>query len=129
MNTLSQKQILSLVLIAGISVSIGGIAYAVWVGAAADGARGGAFAVAISFAALFAARSTPQKVLEMRNPETGELLVKDGDQKQQIGVLSTAISTMIDSQRLEKKFLTWSTVIGTLVWGFGDLIARGLGAP
>ena len=110
-------------------MSIGGIAYAVLFGAAADGARGGAVAVAISFAALFAARSTPQKVLQITDPLTGQLIVKEGDQEQQIRVLSTVISTMIDSQRLEKKFLTWTTAIGTLVWGFGDLIAGGLGAP
>lgn len=125
----SQKQILRGVLLTSILVSIGGIAYAVLFGAAADGARGGAVAVAISFAALFAARSTPQEVLEMKDPITGELIVKEGEHNWQIGVLSTAISTMIDSQGLEKVYLTSSTAIGTLVWGFGDLIARGFGAP
>jgi hypothetical protein len=35
---------------------------------------------------------------------------------------------MIDSQRLEKIYLTWSSTIGTLTWGFGDVVARWLGA-
>jgi hypothetical protein len=110
-------------------VSIGGIAYAVYFGVAADGPRGGAIAVAISFAALFAARGTPQKVIEMTDPATGGNVGEEGTPETKIELLVTALSTMIDSQRLEKKYLTWTTVMGTLVWGFGDQIARWFGAP
>lgn len=42
--------------------------------------------------------------------------------------LRAARAAMIDSQRLEKKYLTVSSVAGTLVWGFSDRIALCLGA-
>lgn len=99
----SQTQVLRAVLLTSVLASVGGIVYAVSFGVAADGARGGAVAVAISFAALFAARSTPQDVLEMTDGHTGELIMNGENVKWQIGILGTAISTMIDSQRLEKK--------------------------
>lgn len=108
--------------------SAGGIVYAIWFGSAADGARGGAVAVAISFAALFAARSTPQDVLETKN-QAGQQVFDTAPPEQRVAILRTAIATLIDSQRLEKIYLTGSSVAGTLVWGFGDLLARWLGAP
>ena len=125
----SQKEVLRAVLAASLILSVGGIAYAVFFGTAADGGRGGAVSVAISFAALFAARSTPQDVLEITDPRTGQPRIEGGSLEQRIRVLKTAIATMLDSQRLEKAYLTWSSMVGTLVWGFGDLIALWLGAP
>lgn len=124
----SQEQILRRVLVASAAVSFGGIAYAVWFGHAADGARGGAIAVAISFAALFAARSTPEDVMELKGVD-GKPVVDSGKVEERIAVLKTAVATMIDSQRLEKIYLTWSSAIGTLTWGFGDIVSRWLGAP
>jgi hypothetical protein len=128
MFSLSQERVLQLVLAISLASSLGGILYATWFGTAVDGQRGGAIAVAISFAALFAARSTPQDVIETKDA-TGNLVVDHGGTEKRIGLLRTAIATMIDSQRLEKVYLTWSSTTGTLVWGFGDLIASWLGAP
>ena len=124
----SQQRILQLVLLASTAFSFGGIAYAVWFGTAADGGRGGAVAVSISFAALFAARSTPEDVVELTT-KGGDRVLDKGKLEERIGILKTAIATMIDSQRLEKIYLTWSSTIGTLAWGFGDRIAAWLGAP
>ena len=123
----SQERILQLVLAASAVFSLGGVAYAIWFGQAADGARGGAIAVAISFAALFAARSTPEDVIELQDA-SGRRVVEAGTAEERIGILQTALATMIDSQRLEKIYLTWSSTIGTLTWGFGDVVARWLGA-
>lgn len=124
----SQERILKLVLATSVAFSFGGVAYAVCFGQAADGARGGAIAVAVSFAALFAARSTPEDVVELRDAG-GRRVVDAGTTQERIGILQTALATMIDSQRLEKIYLTWSSTIGTLTWGFGDVVARWLGAP
>jgi hypothetical protein len=125
---LTQWRVLCFVLISSLLFSAGGIAYAVWCGSAADGQRGGAIAVAISFLALFAARATPADTLEMKDSQ-GRLVADHGEPSERIGIVRTTVSTMLDSQRLEKVFLTWSSVTGTLVWGFGDVIARLLGAP
>src|SRR3546814_8334038 len=59
-------------MIAAIAVSIGGIAYAVLFGVAADGGRGGAIAVALTFFMFFMGRGTAEDALEARLPETGD---------------------------------------------------------
>lgn len=123
----TQRQVLCLVLVLSLAFSAGGIVYAIWCGSAPDGQRGGAVAVAISFLALFAARATPTEVLEVTDAR-GRLVVEHGTPEQRIGLVRTAVAAMLDSQRLEKVYLTWSSVTGTVVWGFGDVVARCLGA-
>ena len=49
---------LLLVMVASIALSLAGIAYAVFWGVAADGGRGGALAVALTFIMLFVGRGT-----------------------------------------------------------------------
>lgn len=123
----SQKTLLRVVLGVSVVACTAGIVYAVWYGRAADGGRGGAVAVAISFAALFASRNTPRDVLEMTDPakhgSAAPAELAEGMRR-----LRTAMATLIDSQATEKVYLTASSVGGTLVWGFGDLIAAALGA-
>jgi len=125
---LGQEWTLRIVLTLALIASAGGVLYAVFLGTAADGGRGGALAVAISFFALFAARATPEDVLETKDA-AGRRVVETGPPVQRIGLLKTSVATMLDSQRLEKIYLTGSSVTGTLVWGFGDVLARWLGAP
>lgn len=127
MKKLSQKRALQAVLAISVVASIGGIAYAVFFGSSADAQRGGAIAVAASFLALFAARNTPLDTIQLTGND-GRLAVDTGDHDTRIRILRTAVGTMIDSQRLEKTYLTCSSVFGTLIWGFGDLIALWLGA-
>lgn len=127
MTRLTQERKLQGVLALGLLASVGGIAYAVTCGTAIDGQRGGAIAVALSFLALFAARNTPLDTLELKDG-SGALVLESGTAEARINVLRTAIAAMLDSQRLEKRYLTLSSVTGTLVWGFGDLVAGALGA-
>lgn len=123
----TQKQRLVGVLVASIVVCATGVVYATWCGTASDGGRGGAIAVAISFAALFAARDTSADILEMKSA-SGRIEFELLTAEQRIGLLKSAIASLIDAQRLEKRFLTWSSVIGTLTWGFGDVVAAWFGA-
>lgn len=124
----SQEQKLRLVLAFSLLASVGGIAYAVCCGTAPDGQRGGALAVAASLLALFAARDTPAAVLEQGRIFDKKLVLEHGTPLERIDLLRVALAAMVDGQRLEKKYLTWSSGIGTLVWGFGDWIARWFGA-
>lgn len=128
MKTWTQKQKLHGVLVASCLACVAGVAHSVLWGAADDGGRGGAVAVAISFAALFAARDTSAEVLEVKHANGG-VGFESLPAESRIGLLKAAMASMIDSQRLEKRYLTWSSVIGTLTWGFGDLLAALLGAP
>ncbi len=59
---------LRLVMCLCIACSVGGVMYAVFLGVAADGGRGGALAVAITFAMLFLDRRTSKDYLEMQLP-------------------------------------------------------------
>lgn len=117
-----------LVLGACIAASAAGIVYAVFWGVSADGGRGGAVAVAIAFAALFAERGTSIAAFEQKDA-VGRYLLQTGTDRQKVGVLAAGIAAMIDGARLERNFLTVSSVIGTLAWGFGDILAAWCGAP
>ncbi len=125
LDGLTQRQILLGVLVLAVVASLTGVAVAVLTGTAAHGGRGGAVAVALSFAALFAGRNTPEALLRDRT-EDGRVAIEVEPCEQRIRRLHGAINVMIDSQRQEKRYLTWSSVIGTVFWGFGDEIARWL---
>lgn len=128
MTRWTQERRLRVVFVASGLACVAGVAYAVLWGSAADGGRGGAIAVAVSFAALFAVRDTSAAVLEVSNV-IGDKGFEGLPAESRIGLLKAAMASMIDSQRLEKKYLTWSSVMGTLTWGFGDWLATLLGAP
>ena len=112
------------VLVLSLTACAGGIAYAVCCGTAADGQRGGAIGVALSFMALFVARPVPAAVLEQEDMRSEN----PNQQVKRINLLRTALSAMLDIQRQEMGYLTASSVISTLIWGFGDLVAAALGA-
>ena len=42
--------------------------------------------------------------------------------------MRNAVAAMLDWNRKEKLYLTVSSVVGTLAWGFGDSVAKCLGA-
>lgn len=114
---------LRLTMIAAILLSVAGIVYAVRWGTAVDGGRGGAVAVALTFFMLFMGRGTAEDALDAefpeRTPPPPDLLLKR---------VRNAVASMLDWSRKEKTYLTVSSVTGTLVWGFGDWLARWLGA-
>ncbi len=116
---LRQKTLLRLVAVASVVAALAGIAYAVLAGSATDGQRGGAIAVALSLGALFAARDIPERVLGARAETVEERLAR----------AESTLGVMLDSQRLEKVYLAATSVAGSLIWGFGDLLALWLGAP
>ncbi len=110
-----------LTMFAAIVASAGGVLYAVVSsGSASDGGRGGAIAVAISFWTLFLGRGTAEKALEVKLPTQSP--------EAEIARVRAAVASMLDWQNKEKVFLTISSVVGTLAWGFGDIVARWLGA-
>ena len=108
-----------------IVLSGAGIAYAVWFGMAADGGRGGAIAVGLTFFILFMGRGTAEAALEAPLPQTGDALAR---LEQELARVRGALAASLDWSRKEKVYLTVSSVVGTLAWGFGDVVAKWLGA-
>jgi hypothetical protein len=193
------------VLVFSILACVGGIAWAVKFGSAADGMRGGVLAVAASFAMLFLGRNTAARVLpispiypgvpseleaeideelatyaagtpearsEARSrtvtlyryfhaggssfPGSDEAMVERAaesawtkiqgafgedralaiEQDAKIMMLGERLAghtgslrSLLDWQRKETWFLAISSVVGTFVAGFGDVLAAALGAP
>jgi len=117
---------LAVAMVAAVLLSVGGIAYAVTYGVAVDGGRGGAIAVALTFFILFVGRGTAEAALEAELPKTGD---PSEDAALELAKIRNSVAAMLDWSRKEKLYLTISSVVGTLTWGFGDLIAIQLGAP
>lgn len=124
----TQGQKLWTVALLGSCACVIGIAYAVLLGVASDGGRGGAIAVALAFAALFTSTPAVQELIEapdnLGNPAFDEL-----PPAKQIARLRTAIAEIQDRQLRENRFLVFTSVVGTLVWAFGDVFASWIGAP
>lgn len=114
------------VTVAAILLSIGGVAYAALWGSAADGGRGGALAVALTFFMLFAGRGTAAAALDAELPAAA---TAQETLEQELARVRASLSALIDWSAQEKCHLTISSVFGTLVWGFGDLLAKAFGAP
>ncbi len=121
-----------------IASSVGGVFYAIFLGVAADGGRGGALAVAITFAMLFLDRRTSKDYLEMQlppDPAAKNIPTNDTALKAHLAGLATnqnqtrnAFAAMVDWGNRQKWPLAISSVIGTVFWGFGDVIAGFFGA-
>ncbi len=113
------------VMLGSLALSAGGVVYAIGTGVATDGQRGGALAVALTFFMLFAGRGTPEEALETEPPAN---LAASERPAFEIARLRAALASMLDWQSQEKVYLTVSSVIGTLAWGFGDWVAAWFGA-
>lgn len=100
------------------ALSGGGIVLAALLGHPNEGGRGGALAVALTFAILFLGRSTAERIMENNPFKNG-----NDDAEKKIGHLSKALSALVGWQRKEKVYLAWASVVSTLAWGFGDLPA------
>ncbi len=104
------------VLLHSLTSCVSGIAYAIGCGTATDGQRGGTVGVALSFSALFVARPVPAEVLEQEDMLNNEPSLLG----QRLMLLRTALSAMLDSQRQETAYRAASSVVSTLIGGFGD---------
>lgn len=115
---------LRLTMVLSIALSIGGILCAKLYGVSADGGRGGALAVAVSFFTLFMGRNTPEDAMQIKIEDaTSDPL------KAEVTRHRNALASMLDWQAKEKIYLTISSLVGTITWGFGDIVAAWLGAP
>ncbi len=122
-------QRLALTMIGSIALSVGGVVYACLTRNAADGGRGGALAVALTFFMLFMGRGTAEAALEApildpatrRSVDAGDLNPKHV--AMQIVRVRSAVASMLDWQSKEKLYLTIASICGTLFWGFGDIVA------
>ena len=112
-------------MLAAIALSVGGVVFAVLFGCASDGGRGGAIAVALTFFMLFMGRSTAEHALEAPLPKTGDNSL---DANAELARIRGAVAAMLDWSNKEKFYLTISSVVGTLAWGFGDVVAKAFGA-
>jgi hypothetical protein len=130
------------VLAVAIALSVGGIAYAVHGSKNKDdGGRGGALAVAVAFIVLFVSRSQGARVYTILAEEGPELLNRieaqagatpdpaakqaDGSPAEtKVDALLAKLRTDANEQRIQNIYLALTSVIGTLAWGFGDLIAK-----
>lgn len=125
-----------LVLLFSLALSIGGVLVAAYVTKdPQDGGRGGALAVAVSFAVLFLSRGYGSHVYRALTAEAA--IVKehiDKLRKAESTNSSIDANTKIDAllskarvdsnvQEIQNTYLTWSSVIGTTAWGFGDVLA------
>jgi hypothetical protein len=124
-----------IVLVASLILSFGGIVIAHLADAPDDGGRGGALAVAISFAALFVSRGHGRRFIDAAE-EIGTLesvLGKfkgtkarqpDLDQiKFKLKALRDGIAIDAHRQKVQNGYIAAAAVVGTLAWGFGDWLA------
>lgn len=123
----TQSRKLWSVVILGMVACASGICYAVLIGEAADGGRGGAVAVAFAFAALFTSTPAIPELIEAPD-HSGMPAFETLPIDRQIARLRTAVAEMQDRQRYENRFLVLRNVVRTLVWAFGDIVAHWLGA-
>ena len=111
---------LQLATAAAILFSFGGIALAALANSPADGGRGGAIAVALTFFMLFMGRGTAEQAAETTLPPSDDPVEA---LRREFDPTKAAVNAMLDWSNKEKRYLAASSVIGTLVWGFGDLLA------
>ena len=134
---------LQVVMWLSLTLSVLAVPIAIWLKDPSFGQRGGALGVALSFAILFLGKSTPKKslmsktvTLDELRPEKNPSASKDVDEKiadlqaqidrldeAEIGIRG-ALSSMLDWNDKEKIYLTYSSVISTLFWGFGDCVTK-----
>jgi hypothetical protein len=132
-----QYTIYILVVIASIILSAGGILIAVHRGDLSRGGQGGAVAVAFSFLILFLRRDYGARVYKaittdfpnlraqirsLRKGDDPATANSDGvaELKRQITGMTARFETEAKGQRAQNLALAAASIIGTLVWGFGD---------
>jgi hypothetical protein len=139
---MSQSARYGWVVVVSIVLSAGGILLAAY-GDPADGGRGGAVAVAFAFFVLFIHRDYGARVYKALTLELPSLkaqiasLRAGGDPsaansegvdalKRQVTAIVARLETEAKGQKGQNVALAVASVIGTLAWGFGDVIAKWL---
>jgi hypothetical protein len=133
----------SWLLILCIALSFGGIAVAAFATCNPnDAGRGGALAVALSFAALFLSKSYGALIYDLITKTIPEIERNIGASPETTPPVSAEIKPFYDrlvmlenkstglaaklgtdanGQKIQNGYLAAASIIGTLVWGFGDL--------
>jgi hypothetical protein len=142
---MSQNARYGLVVVVSIVLSAGGILLAAYSADPSDGGRGGAVAVAFAFFVLFIRRDYGTRVYKALTLELPSLkaqvarLRAGGDPsaansegvdslKRQVTAIVARLETEATGQKNQNVALALASVIGTLAWGFGDVIAKWLKA-
>lgn len=122
---ISQNWKYGLVIIASVVLSLGGILYAAAVQRPLEAGRGGAVTVALSFLILFLRENhglRVQKALsELSSEESWDTVAALRDQ---LRALCARLNVNDDGQQRQNRALAWTSCIGTLTWGFGDVVAQ-----
>jgi hypothetical protein len=106
---------------AAIALSFGGILVTAFIGRPGDGGRGGALAVALTFAMLFLGRGTAERILKGQDAPKPPADPKG--QAAELVHLRNVFEALFGWQRKEKRYLVVASVVSTLAWGFGDIAA------
>jgi hypothetical protein len=140
-KSISQTTRYVLVVLASGVLSGVGIAIAVYRGDPSDGGRGGAIAVAFAFFVLFIRRDYGARVYaavtrdipnlraqidSLKDGSDPAILNNDGvpEIKRQITGIVARLETEAKGQRSQNIALALASIIGTISWGFGDLMAQ-----
>lgn len=117
-----------------------GVLYALCIGCAADGQRGGAIGVAISFFVLFVSSNLSETILKFNtetdlsefNDENKRIVGKKVKTLEELNIIVTKHGKFLESlskeSKSERNWLVSSSVISTFFWGFGDYLAITIGA-
>lgn len=140
---MSQRWRYRIVVLGAIVLSLGGILIGAFVTEPADGGRGGAVAVALAFLVLFVRRGYGARVYEaiakdlpamreeVRKLRQGTAPTAANAEdlaqvKRQVTAIVSRIDTEADGQKIQNRALAWASCIGTIAWGFGDMLAKWL---
>ncbi len=141
---MSEKIQFWMVFVVSIVFSIVGVPFAVFVTkTAADGGRGGAIGTALALGFLFINRDYGTKLFtalsrrlpnlqarikQLRTQSDGKTPAAErpaeiSEVKKEVNALVGAILIDSKGQQTQNRFLALATFIGTMLWGFGDLVA------
>jgi hypothetical protein len=144
---MSEKTAAYLVMIACVGSSIGGMFYAAFVSKnVTDGGRGGAIGVAVALGFLFITRDYGTKfytavtrrlpdlkktIEEIKQGKSGEAdkekpAITIAELEKRVNALVGALTIDAEEHKTQNVLLALATFIGTLVWGFGDIVAQHL---
>jgi hypothetical protein len=135
-----ENQLHIIVLVVSIVCSVGGIWGCAFWWHPADGGRGGAIAVALSLVSLFINRPYGKQIFNFLTQDRKQFLeqvntlrshpsnISDNRSEAEILLEAHIIMNNVDvsGQDKQNRFMAVSAGLGTLAWGFGDLVSAWL---
>jgi hypothetical protein len=131
-----------IVVLLAVAICAGWWSGAVLLGRPVDAGRGGALAVALAFLTLFMHRSQGDRIFTILADEGPRLLASldpDGEDKEksaaaQLEKVERGLADLFGAIKATRRYesrqasrinvhLSAASVVGTLVWGFGDVVA------